>query len=74
MRANRKPQGIPARTSCPSHPDAGSDRFDDHEPLAAEMRCAYCGELLAPEQCGACGKFRARCGYRVSDLRRAVLG
>lgn len=56
MRAARKPQGIPARETCPSHPELHSS-FDDHEPLPKEMRCAYCGERLAPERCGQCGHF-----------------
>ena len=37
---------------CPSHPEAG-----DHECLANEMRCAYCGVRLTPYPCHSCGKF-----------------
>lgn len=62
--AMRMPQGIPARKSCPSHPNAGPiypewDPPDAHECLPDEMRCAYCGERLAPEQCSLCRKFMA---------------
>jgi hypothetical protein len=49
------PQGIPAREPCPSYPDGGD--FNEHEPLKAEIRCAYCGKRLAPEKCSGCGKF-----------------
>jgi len=55
--SKKPPQGIAARASCPSYPDKESHDVDDHEPLKTEMRCAYCGERLAPEQCGGCGKF-----------------
>lgn len=59
MRASRagNPGGIDARASCPSYPDPSPDAVDDHEPLATEMRCAYCGERLRPVTCSGCGKF-----------------
>jgi len=37
---------------CPAHPGDGS-----HECMASEMRCALCGERLAPYPCHHCGKF-----------------
>jgi DNA-directed RNA polymerase subunit RPC12/RpoP len=37
---------------CGSHPSGGT-----HECLASEMRCAYCGDRIAPYPCHGCGKF-----------------
>jgi DNA-directed RNA polymerase subunit RPC12/RpoP len=38
--------------ACPFHPGCA-----EHECLASEMRCAYCGVRLAPYPCNGCGKF-----------------
>lgn len=41
---------------CVSHPNWPADGAT-HECLAAEMRCAYCGERIDPYPCNGCGKF-----------------
>lgn len=40
---------------CRSHPGETVD--DTHECLPNEMRCAYCGQRLAPYPCNGCGRF-----------------
>lgn len=46
------PGGVKVTEICRSHPDDG-----EHECLPTEMRCAYCGQRLAPYPCNGCGKF-----------------
>ena len=42
---------------CPASPGEFAVDEGRHECLATEMRCAYCGERLAPYPCNGCGKF-----------------
>lgn len=52
MNERTNPGGVAITESCPSSPTDG-----EHECLAAEMRCAYCGVRLRPYLCHGCNKF-----------------
>jgi DNA-directed RNA polymerase subunit RPC12/RpoP len=48
----QQPRSAKVTDTCGSHPEGR-----DHECLRTEMRCAYCGERLAPYPCNGCGRF-----------------